>query len=93
MMTDINRYHIIYEITQESCFRYPNTNLDPFCFRQFDPKNSSFISYDKQKFEERINELYSPEKLVDGYAPFCKHIIVENFTEAVLSVAPITKEN
>lgn len=25
--------------------------IDPFCFRQFDPKNSSYIPYDKQKIE------------------------------------------
>jgi hypothetical protein len=29
--------------------------LDPFCYRQFDPKNSSHIPYDQQKFEDKIN--------------------------------------
>ena len=31
--------------------------------------------------------------LVDGYAPFCKHIFIENFTGAKVSTLPITEEN
>ena len=31
--------------------------------------------------------------LVDGYAPFCKHLFVENFTEAFCGIAEITQEN
>ncbi len=48
------------------------------------------IMYDPQKFEREVNELYSAGaclingqphnvKLVDGYAPFCKHLFVPNF--------------
>jgi hypothetical protein len=33
------------------------------------------------------------DTLVDGYAPFCKHLFVENFTEALCGVRKITPEN
>lgn len=32
-------------------------------------------------------------KLVDGYAPFCKHLFVPNFTNAISSFMKITPEN
>lgn len=62
----------------------------------------------KEKFEEHINflvetygcfrenrESYSDGivKLVIGYAPFCKLLIVENFTDARVGSMPITLEN
>ena len=31
--------------------------------------------------------------LVDGYAPFCKHVFVPNFTSATLNALPIDQEN
>lgn len=31
--------------------------------------------------------------LVDGYAPFCKHIFVPNFAEVKRTIVPITPEN
>jgi hypothetical protein len=30
---------------------------------------------------------------VDGYAPFCKHVFVPNFTNATLNALPISQEN
>jgi len=65
--------------------------VDSFCLRQFsgtsDP-SSGTIPYDVKAFEAKCNE-YVKEKLaknesflVDGYAPFCKHIFIENFTDA-----------
>ena len=33
------------------------------------------------------------EELVDGYAPFCKHLFVENFTGAASGVVKITHRN
>lgn len=44
-------------------------------------------------FEQRLNELYSPELLKPGYAPFCKHLFIENFTDAVVGTLAITEEN
>ena len=44
-----------------------------------------------------MNELYEAAGgeacLVDGYAPFCKHVFVENFVGAAGAVAAITPEN
>jgi hypothetical protein len=32
-------------------------------------------------------------RLVDGYAPFCKHVFVPNFVGAPLGALPITPDN
>eukprot|EP00919_Chromeraceae_sp_WS-2016_P076505 GHVR01180753.1.p1 GENE.GHVR01180753.1~~GHVR01180753.1.p1 ORF type:complete len:132 (-),score=10.98 GHVR01180753.1:257-652(-) len=40
-----------------------------------------------------VNSLWENCKLVDGYAPFCKHIIVDNFTDATPGVVAITDDN
>jgi hypothetical protein len=46
------------------------------------------------EFEDRINLLYDESKLVDGYAPFCKHLFIPNFCDdARVNVLPITMEN
>jgi hypothetical protein len=58
--------------------------LDPFCYRQFDKnKTNLFINYDMSDFADKINSFYleNPNSLKDGYAPFCKHIFIENFTD------------
>nr|CCA21935.1 conserved hypothetical protein [Albugo laibachii Nc14]CCA24785.1 conserved hypothetical protein [Albugo laibachii Nc14] len=71
--------------------------LDPFCFRQFDDAkyNGTRINYDKNEFEKRINEIYVKQNknLVDGYAPFCKHLFVENFTDTRTNMVKITQAN
>jgi hypothetical protein len=47
-----------------------------------------------QKFEEIANSRFDASDLQDGYAPFCKHLFLENdFTDARVNVLPITKEN
>jgi len=62
--------------------------MDPFCLKQFDPSKvgAILINFDVAAFTERINELYLQVKeqggLKEGYAPFCKHLFVENFTDA-----------
>lgn len=71
--------------------------LDPFCFKQFDPAAGSlFLNFDKQAFAERVNEFYLSVKdnggLKDGYAPFCKHLFIENFTDAISGFIEITPE-
>jgi len=58
--------------------------LDPFCYRQFDKTTTSvFINYNSDDFTEKINDFYMNNRnlLKDGYAPFCKHLFIENFTD------------
>jgi hypothetical protein len=70
--------------------------LDPFCYRQWDKtKTNNVINYDMQEFGDKINLHYinSCSSLKDGYAPFCKHIFVENFTDTTANYVPITGDN
>ncbi|TNV72171.1 hypothetical protein FGO68_gene13991 [Halteria grandinella] len=72
--------------------------IDPFCFKQFEAAAGSlFINFDKQAFADRINDFYLAVKdnggLKDGYAPFCKHLFIENFTDAISAFVEITPEN
>ena len=57
--------------------------LDKFSFRSFDNiRNSNYISISKEEFIKKVNELYKSSKdLVEGYAPFCKHLFVKNFVK------------
>jgi hypothetical protein len=74
--------------------------VDPFCFRQFAENEASrsyggtVFSLSMAEFEGIVNARYQESLLKDGYAPFCKHLFVENdFTDAVVNVLPITPEN
>jgi len=74
--------------------------VDPFCFRQFAEHESSMayggtiFVIGMEEFARIVNERYLEENLKDGYAPFCKHLFIENdFTDARVNVLPITKEN
>eukprot|EP01017_Pseudomicrothorax_dubius_P010221 TRINITY_DN1361_c0_g1_i1.p1 TRINITY_DN1361_c0_g1~~TRINITY_DN1361_c0_g1_i1.p1 ORF type:complete len:195 (-),score=58.66 TRINITY_DN1361_c0_g1_i1:62-646(-) len=69
--------------------------IDPFAYRQFEKKEGAqnVIEYGLEEFQERINQLYDPSQLADGYAPFCKHLFVKNFTTTKMGYAKITKEN
>lgn len=71
--------------------------MDPFCFKQFEVSDSSKINYDKDEFTSKVNDFYLSEKdnggLKDGYAPFCKHLFIENFTDALSTSIEITAEN
>jgi len=71
--------------------------MDPFCIRQFDKtKAYSCVNYDPQEFAEIINEFYlnnKDTKLKPGYAPFCKHLFIENFTDNKPGYVKITQEN
>jgi hypothetical protein len=44
-----------------------------------------------------VNDFYLDVKdkggLKDGYAPFCKHLFIENFTNSQSSTLEITNEN
>mmetsp|Transcript_3071 Transcript_3071/g.4722 ORF Transcript_3071/g.4722 Transcript_3071/m.4722 type:complete len:267 (+) Transcript_3071:95-895(+) len=77
-----------------------NLVVDPFCFRQFNEHDSSagyqgtVFNVSIEKFEQVVNERFDSSNLQDGYAPFCKHIFIENdFTDARVCVLPITEEN
>ena len=71
--------------------------LDRFARRQFNNKDytGTQIKFDEDTFEARINELWDSGKLqlVDGYAPFCKHLFVDNFAAVECGYARITAEN
>ena len=72
--------------------------LDPFCLKQWDPKAGSlFINYDKDAFTAKVNQYYLDTKdnggLRGGYAPFCKHLFIPNFTDATSGTIEITPEN
>ena len=75
--------------------------MDPFCHRQFASErggggNYAGAAFDMpvSEFEDVVNSRYDPSRLVDGYAPFCKHLFVINdFTDARVSVLPITEDN
>ena len=72
-------------------------NLDAFAHKQFVAgKSSCFIpDISKDDFAQKVCEIYASGKaaLVDGYAPFCKHLFVPNFTEAKVNALEITSEN
>lgn len=39
---------------------------------------------DKNEFMDKLNQLYLKDsELVDGYAPFCKHLFIPNFTDSL----------
>eukprot|EP00162_Nutomonas_longa_P022358 comp5474_c0_seq1/m.4744 comp5474_c0_seq1/g.4744 ORF comp5474_c0_seq1/g.4744 comp5474_c0_seq1/m.4744 type:complete len:198 (-) comp5474_c0_seq1:54-647(-) len=69
--------------------------LDKFALRQFQPGYvGSFIPMNPQEFMQKLLALnLSQDQLKPGYAPFCKHVFVPNFTDATSSVLPITDEN
>ncbi|KAG7395386.1 hypothetical protein PHYBOEH_003785 [Phytophthora boehmeriae] len=71
--------------------------LDGFAKRQFDDKNYSGtqLDFDKAEFVNKVNEIYEAngKQLVDGYAPFCKHLFIKNFTGARLNTVAITQAN
>ena len=71
--------------------------LDPFALRQWDDPayTGTKIDYEKAAFQAKINEFYESGKypLVDGYAPFCKHLFVPNFVGAQLNYLEITPDN
>ena len=71
--------------------------MDPFGARQFDLTNTKVscnINYNPEKFTAIVEESYEKKPvLVDGYAPFCKHLFVPNFVGAKVGYMEITPEN
>mmetsp|Transcript_4303 Transcript_4303/g.8239 ORF Transcript_4303/g.8239 Transcript_4303/m.8239 type:complete len:257 (+) Transcript_4303:246-1016(+) len=74
--------------------------VDPFCYRQFSESECSksyggtVFTVPIAEFEEVVNARWNESNLVDGYAPFCKHIFIENdFTDAEVNILEINSEN
>jgi len=70
--------------------------VDKFCLKQFNNPNytGTQIIYDVQKFEDKINEAYpAGVSLVDGYAPFCKHLFIPNFANVYCGYTEISDSN
>ncbi|RHY14414.1 hypothetical protein DYB25_005961 [Aphanomyces astaci] len=76
---------------------FPTFTLDAFALRQFDDPAyaGTIVKYDKDVFEAKINEFFEAGEcdLVDGYAPFCKHLFVPNFINARIPTVPITNKS
>ena len=73
--------------------------VDPFCLRQFDQNSGKtpYVPLSVADVEAKVNAAYEAGGgdacLVDGYAPFCKHIFVENFVGCSGSVLAVTEAN
>ena len=73
-------------------------HLDRFARRQFNNADytGTQVNFSEEDFEKRVNELWesgAAGSLVDGYAPFCKHLFIENFAGVECGYATITAEN
>lgn len=72
-------------------------SLDKFCLRQFDPNfvgGTRIINLSPQELLSRLDALQISEKdLRDGYAPFCKHVFIENIADCETSVLSIDPSN
>ena len=72
--------------------------MDDFAARQFDKVKAglSFINCGQEEFAKKIQDAYDNDEsvqLIDGYAPFCKHLFVKNFTDTLPTFIKITPEN
>lgn len=77
--------------------RPPTFVVDPFCERQFNDPNytGTKLGCEQSAFEKVVNDAHDAgdAPLVDGYAPFCKHVFIRNFTPATLPYLAITDQN
>ena len=66
--------------------------LDAFCFKQFEAAHiGPRIPLSTTEFLSIINdELLLDAVMVDGYAPFCKHVFVPSFFKCPVSAMPIS---
>jgi hypothetical protein len=73
--------------------------LDEFADRQWDDPDFSGtrFSCDKKEFVDRVHQAAQEQGgagLVDGYAPFCKHVFIPNeYDDVTVSAVEITDEN
>lgn len=63
--------------------------------RHFDPTfaGTKITDMTPEEFTAKVNELAEGAELVEGYAPFCKHLFLRNMTDAHAGVAEITPKN
>jgi 5,10-methylenetetrahydrofolate reductase len=71
--------------------------MDSFAIRQFNNPDytGTQVLYDVDAFEQKVNDLFASGNypLVDGYAPFCKHLFIPNFANVKCGYAEISNEN
>lgn len=71
--------------------------LDRFARRQFNNPDytGTQVNFDEDEFEKHVNEIWESGRvsLIDGYAPFCKHLFIENFAKVECGYAEITPKN
>ena len=73
--------------------------VDGFAARQFDDPEyvgTKIVGCSKKEMEDRVNAALHADgsRLVDGYAPFCKHVFLKNdFTETKCAAVEISAEN
>eukprot|EP00798_Chlamydomonas_sp_ICE-L_P016140 gene16140-22294_t len=70
--------------------------LDSSVLLQFDdPAAASHIAFDRVAFLQRVEAEHEATggNLVDGYAPFCKHVFIKNFAGVPLDALNITPDN
>ncbi|GBE59547.1 hypothetical protein, conserved [Babesia ovata] len=69
--------------------------MDAYCYKQFDKQQTNHIPCSKEHFLQQLRSIFQSgmAKLADGYAPFCKHLFVRNFTDALTGFLPITVDN
>jgi len=66
--------------------------LDAFCFKQFEATHiGPRIPLSTSEFLSKINDqLLIEAVMVDGYAPFCKHVFIPAFFNCPVSAMPIS---
>ena len=74
-----------------------NINLTDFAigrhFRDPNFSGTKIPQLHQSSFLIKVNEAAVNTELVDGYAPFCKHLFIENWTDALHGVVKITDRN
>ncbi|KAH0480899.1 MAG: uncharacterized protein KVP18_003633 [Porospora cf. gigantea A] len=80
------------ETFQQNCKM--RLGLDAFALRQFQPgyAGSCIEGVSPEEFLEKVNVLAENAELVEGYAHFCKHVFIANFTPAQAGAVLITDE-
>lgn len=71
--------------------------LDHFALRQWQDSNfaGTRMNCDQQEFVDKVHSHFNSggKTLVDGYAPFCKHVFIPNEWSCTVGALPITDEN
>lgn len=83
-----------------------NVKITDFAKRHFEPKfgGTKILDFTPEKFEDILNlnisalnsfpiTEHSTERILPGYADFCKLVVIKNFTSAKTGTLPITIEN